>query len=166
MLKRLSGGQQLGELVSTARNTNENTGSVAESARAWYFMTSVFITSIWPQSQGAHTTWISSTHRCQTPRSCCPRHASGWKYTLPSIKRELKTRPIYDCRCDELRLKPKDDESTCLTYTGLLEDLVYCESMNLKGVWNFLLSSLSEAILLFNEEVKTPHNKGEYRNPN
>jgi hypothetical protein len=26
--------------------------------------------------------------------------------------------------------------------------------------------SLSEALLLFNEEVKTPHNKGEYRNPN
>ena len=25
---------------------------------------------------------------------------------------------------------------------------------------------LSEALLLFNEEVKTPDNKGEYRNPN
>ncbi len=34
------------------------------------------------------------------------------------------TRPIYDCRCDE-RLKPKDDESTCLTYTGFLEELEY-----------------------------------------
>ena len=41
-----------------------------------------------------------------------------------SIKRELKTRPIYDCRCDE-KLKPKDDESTCVTYTGLLEELEY-----------------------------------------
>jgi hypothetical protein len=40
------------------------------------------------------------------------------------MKRELKTRPIYDCRCDE-RLKPKDDESTCLTYTGFLEELEY-----------------------------------------
>jgi hypothetical protein len=39
-----------------------------------------------------------------------------------SIKREVKTRPIYDCRCDE-RLKPKDDEPTCLVYTGLLEEL-------------------------------------------
>ena len=39
-----------------------------------------------------------------------------------SIKRELKTRPIYECRCDE-RLKPKDDESTCLTHTGLLGEL-------------------------------------------
>ncbi len=40
--------------------------------------------------------------------------------------REAKTRlgPIYDCRYDE-RLKPKDDESTCFTYTGLLEELRY-----------------------------------------
>ena len=36
-----------------------------------------------------------------------------------SIKRELKTRPIYECRCDE-RLKTKAEESTRLTYTGLL----------------------------------------------
>ena len=35
-----------------------------------------------------------------------------------SIKRELKTRPIYECRCDE-RLKPKAEESTRLAYTGL-----------------------------------------------
>jgi hypothetical protein len=28
-----------------------------------------------------------------------------------SMKRELKTRPIYECRCDE-RLKTKDEEST------------------------------------------------------
>jgi hypothetical protein len=31
---------------------------------------------------------------------------------------------MYDCRCDE-RLKPKDDESTFLTYTGLIEELEY-----------------------------------------
>ncbi len=36
-----------------------------------------------------------------------------------SIKRELKTRPIYECQCDE-RLKTKDEESTRLTYTWLL----------------------------------------------
>jgi hypothetical protein len=35
-----------------------------------------------------------------------------------------KTRPVYDCRCDE-RLKPKDDKSTCLVYTGFLEELEY-----------------------------------------
>ncbi len=45
-------------------------------------------------------------------------------FIIKSIKRDLKTRPIYDCRCVE-RLEPKDDESTCLVYTGLLEELEY-----------------------------------------
>ncbi len=39
-----------------------------------------------------------------------------------SIKRELKTRPIHECRCDE-RLKTKAEESTHLPYTGLLGGL-------------------------------------------
>jgi hypothetical protein len=39
-----------------------------------------------------------------------------------SMKREIKTRPIYDCRCDE-RLKTKAEETVCLTYTGLLGEL-------------------------------------------
>ncbi len=43
---------------------------------------------------------------------------------IKSIKRELQTRRIHDCRCDE-RLKPVDDESTRLVYTGLLEELEY-----------------------------------------
>jgi hypothetical protein len=29
---------------------------------------------------------------------------------------------MYECRCDE-RLKPKGQESTCLTYTGLIGEL-------------------------------------------
>jgi hypothetical protein len=33
-----------------------------------------------------------------------------------SIKRELKTRPIYECRCDE-RLKTKAEESIRLPFT-------------------------------------------------
>ncbi len=37
-------------------------------------------------------------------------------------KRELKTRPIYECRFDE-RLKTKSDKSTRLGYTGLLGEL-------------------------------------------
>jgi hypothetical protein len=45
-------------------------------------------------------------------------------FIIKSIKRELKTRPIYDCRCDE-RLEPKYDEFTSLGYTGLLEELEY-----------------------------------------
>jgi hypothetical protein len=45
-------------------------------------------------------------------------------FIIKSIKREVKTKPIYDCRCDERR-KPKNDESTCLGYNGLLEELEY-----------------------------------------
>ena len=39
-----------------------------------------------------------------------------------SIKRELKIKPIYECRCDE-RLKTKAEESTRLVYTGLVVEL-------------------------------------------
>ncbi len=39
-----------------------------------------------------------------------------------SIKRELKTTPIYECRCDE-RLKTKAEKSTLLPYTGFLGEL-------------------------------------------
>jgi hypothetical protein len=46
-----------------------------------------------------------------------------------SIKRELKTRPIYECRYDE-RLKTKAEEATRLAYTGLLGEpkRSFCES--------------------------------------
>jgi len=39
-----------------------------------------------------------------------------------SIKREVKIRPIFECRCDE-RLKTKVEESTLLVSTGLLGEL-------------------------------------------
>ena len=39
-----------------------------------------------------------------------------------SIKREIRTKLIYECRCDE-RLKTKVEESTHLVYTGLLGEL-------------------------------------------
>jgi len=39
-----------------------------------------------------------------------------------SIKRELKRRLVYECRCDE-RLKTKTEEFTRLTYTGLVVEL-------------------------------------------
>ena len=35
-----------------------------------------------------------------------------------SLKRELKTKPIYDCRCDE-RLKTRVEESTRLVCPGV-----------------------------------------------
>jgi hypothetical protein len=53
-----------------------------------------------------------------------------------SIKRDLKTRTIYECRCDE-RLKTKSEESTRLGHTGLLVErlkslLFYHKSMKQK----------------------------------
>ena len=44
------------------------------------------------------------------------------KFYYESRKRKLKTRLIYECRCDE-RLKPKGEKSTRLTYTGLIGEL-------------------------------------------
>ncbi len=55
----------------------------------------------------------------------CPNASEGTEKNVvyyESIKRELKTRPIYECRCDE-RLKTKAEESTRRTYTGLLGEL-------------------------------------------
>jgi hypothetical protein len=40
------------------------------------------------------------------------------------MKRELKTRPIHECRCDE-RLKSKVEESTRLANTGLFVCLLH-----------------------------------------
>jgi hypothetical protein len=62
------------------------------------------------------------------------------------MKRELKTKPIYECRCDE-RLKPKGEESTCLAYTVVENPgieagtgFVYYESMKRgKSVWTCCL---------------------------
>jgi hypothetical protein len=39
-----------------------------------------------------------------------------------SRKRELKTRPTYECRCDE-RLKTTTEKSTHFVYTGFLGEL-------------------------------------------
>ena len=38
------------------------------------------------------------------------------------MKLEVKTKPIYEFRCDE-RIKSKDEESTLLTYTLLCAEL-------------------------------------------
>jgi hypothetical protein len=38
------------------------------------------------------------------------------------MKRDLQTRPAYECRDDE-RLKTKGEESTRLAYTGLIGEL-------------------------------------------
>jgi hypothetical protein len=51
-----------------------------------------------------------------------PKHKDKVKVFFESRKRELKTRPIYECWCDE-RLKTKSEKATRLGYTGLLGEL-------------------------------------------
>ena len=43
-----------------------------------------------------------------------------------SINRELKIKPIYECRCDE-RLQTKTKRFTRLSYTGLVVELEHLE---------------------------------------
>ncbi len=57
-----------------------------------------------------------------------------------SRKRELKTRPMYECRCDE-RLRTKVEKTTCLTYTGLLGEL---EHLKIK---TRLINEISESVM-------------------
>jgi hypothetical protein len=70
--------------------------------------------SHWPlkysrQHEGSHQRFQYDTHLTQI-------------VYYESIKREVKTRPIYECRCDE-RLKTKTEKSTCLPYTGFHGEL-------------------------------------------
>jgi hypothetical protein len=53
-----------------------------------------------------------------SPQNECRISTSAFTlvYYYKSIKQEIKTRTIYECRCDE-RLKTKDEKSTLLTYT-------------------------------------------------
>ena len=59
------------------------------------------------------------------------------------IKRELKRRPVYECRCDE-RLKDKAEGSTRLTYTGLL------------GLYRFLMDATRASISKTHSKKKHP----------
>jgi hypothetical protein len=45
-------------------------------------------------------------------------NVSSYIVYYESRKRELKTRLIHECRCDE-RLKTKTEKSTLITYTGV-----------------------------------------------
>jgi hypothetical protein len=62
------------------------------------------------------------------------------------MKRELKTRPIYECRCDE-RLKIKTEESTRLAYTGLLGELEHLE-IETRLIDEMFASVMGEYVLL------------------
>jgi hypothetical protein len=82
----------------------------------------------------------------------CIRQSSSVEILVfyESRKRELKTKPIYECRCDE-RLKTKTEKSARLAYTGLHGEL---EHLKIKtrlievpnpAKWIFLLNVVSLA---------------------
>ena len=75
MLKRLSGGQELDELVSTARNTFVNPGSVAPFT---------FITSIWGRISG-----------CSYNLNVFKRSMSDTETLLPKIYSGLKIHTVF-----------------------------------------------------------------------
>jgi hypothetical protein len=81
-------------------------------------------------TESDHLVWVSCPLGCRFDR---PQRVWVMVKSIlrvvyyESIKREIKTRPLYECRCDE-RLKTKDEESTHLTYTGLKEMNWYRES--------------------------------------
>ncbi len=56
----------------------------------------------------------------------CPSLQRSITVYYESIKRELKIRCTYECRCDE-RLQSKTKEFTRLAYTGLVEELEHLQ---------------------------------------
>ncbi len=82
------------------------------------------------------THWVARQNKLETPkekdeekweiRECDGRVmlASVFIVYYESMKRELKTRPLYECRWDE-RLKTEAEESTRLAYTVLIGELEY-----------------------------------------
>jgi hypothetical protein len=81
-----------------------------------------------PSDHGEGDTRPGRTHKKQKDLSCWIVYfetieCMGVMFVYyESMKGELQTIPIYECRCDE-RLKTKVEESTLLTYTGLLGEL-------------------------------------------
>ncbi len=63
-----------------------------------------------------------------------------------SRKRALKTRPIFECRCDE-RLKTKTEKSTRLLYTGLIGELEHLE-MKTRLIDEMFASVMGEYVFL------------------
>jgi hypothetical protein len=59
---------------------------------------------------------------------------------------EIKTRPMYECRCDE-RLKTKSEKSTCLGYTGFLGELEHLK-IKTRLMDEMFVSVMGEYVLL------------------
>ena len=63
------------------------------------------------------------------------------------MKRELKTRPMYECQCDE-KLKTKAEESTRLAYTGLLGELEHFDKIKTRLIDEKISSVMGEYVFL------------------
>jgi hypothetical protein len=63
-----------------------------------------------------------------------------------SIKRELKTKPIYECRYDE-RLKTRVEESTRLTCTQLVGELEHLKTET-RLIDEMFASEMGECVFL------------------
>ena len=78
------------------------------------------------------------------------RMVDGWSWTPPvlvyyeSIKRKIKMRSIYECRCDE-RLQTKVKEFTRLVYTGLLGGLEHLK-IETRLINEKIVNTLSEYV--------------------
>jgi hypothetical protein len=62
------------------------------------------------------------------------------------IKREVQTRPLNECRCDE-RLKTKGEESTRLSYTGLHDELEHLK-IKTRLIDEKLTSPMGECVIV------------------
>ena len=70
-----------------------------------------------------------------------------WKVVYyESIKREIKTEPIYECRCDE-RLKSRVEESTRLAYTQLVGELEHLKTET-RLIDEMFVSEMGEYVFL------------------
>ena len=99
----------------------------------------LFVRSIITQPQ-----WTS--HK----RNSVSTESLQWNFVYyESRKRDLKTRPIYECRCDE-RLKTKSEKSTRLTYTGLIGELEHLE------IKTRLIDKMFQVCGYFNETGRSP----------
>ena len=69
-----------------------------------------------------------------------------------SLKRELKTKPMYECRCDE-RLKTRVEESTRLTCTRLVGELENLKTET-RSIDEMFASEMGEYVFVYYESLK------------
>jgi hypothetical protein len=86
------------------------------------YRTTLFL-SCWVKVERRKWNWPQSVCGRWTPEVVKKRSVSRWTFVYyQSLKREVQTRPIHECRYDQ-KLKTKVEESTWLGYTGFLVEL-------------------------------------------